>query len=65
MFWFDIIPTQRCWYCKLHKRHIWRQDIVVPYVTTYASRYVMRTKTYTFSKKRTGVYDMHPQTRTK
>ena len=36
-FWFDILCNQRCWWgCKLHGRDIWREDIVVPYVTTYA-----------------------------
>ena len=37
VFGFDIIYTHRCWWgCKLHGRDIWREDIVVPYVTTYA-----------------------------
>ena len=36
-FWGDVVLAQRCWWgCKLHSRDIWREDIVVPYVTTYA-----------------------------
>ena len=37
---FYIVYTERCWWgCKLFELDIWRQDIVVPIVTTYASRY--------------------------
>ena len=38
-----ILYIHRCWWgYKLYKRHIWRQDIAVPIVTTYASRYKQR-----------------------
>ena len=37
VFGFEILLAQRRWWgCKLHGRDIWREDIVVPYVTTYA-----------------------------
>ena len=36
---------------------IWREDIVVPYVTTYAIPLRMRTQTQTITKKRTGNTD--------
>ena len=32
---------------QMHKRHIWREDIVVPYVTTYAVP--LRTRTYAYT----------------
>ena len=32
-----ILHTQRCWWgCKLQLCHIWREDIVTPFVVTYA-----------------------------
>ena len=40
IFRFYILYTQRCWWgCKLFELDIWREDIVIPIVTTYASRY--------------------------
>ena len=42
-FGFYIVYTHRCWWgCIFYGQHIWRQDIVVPIVTTYASRYKQR-----------------------
>ena len=47
-FWGDILYTQRCcWGCKLHNRHILQEDIVVPYVTTYAIPLRMSSHAYT------------------
>ena len=43
IFGFYIVRAQRClWYSKFIARHNWRQDIVVPIVTTYASCYKQR-----------------------
>ena len=50
-FWVrNFIGTQRCWCgCKLHGRDIWREDIVVPYVTTYAVTLRMRLQSHTIN----------------
>ena len=47
-FCLYFLLTQRCWWgCKLHKRQIWREDIVTPYVVTYAVPLRRRFQFYT------------------
>ena len=49
-FGFEILLAHRCWWgCKLHGRDIWREDIVVPYVTTYAVTLRMRLQRHTIN----------------
>ena len=47
----DILLAQRYWWgCKLYGCNIWREDIVVPYVTTYAVALQMRLRMYVMGK---------------
>ena len=47
-FCYYILLAQRCWWCsKLYRSDIWREDIVVPYVTTYAVP--LRTRAYAYT----------------
>ena len=45
----------------MFERHIWRQDIVTPFVVTYASRYILRLQNHKIykNKKRTGDTDSY------